>query len=48
MRIGEYDMNCEFIKENAKLYGLEAVNVIGSPIKGGDGNIEFLALFILK
>lgn len=39
---------CESIKETARLYGLEMMNIIQSPIKGGDGNVEFLALFVLN
>lgn len=38
---------CEFIKEKAKEYGFENISVIDSPILGGDGNKEFLALFKL-
>ena len=33
------------IIDNAKLYGLKCVGFTQSPIAGGDGNIEFLALF---
>ena len=36
---------CEKIKECAKIYGLENVSIIDSPILGGDGNKEYLALF---
>lgn len=39
---------CEDIKQNASIYGLECIKIIDSPIKGGDGNKEFLALFKLK
>ena len=39
---------CEEIKETAKLYGLQCIKIIDSPIKGGDGNKEFLALFKLQ
>lgn len=39
---------CENIKENALIYGLECVKIIDSPIRGGDGNKEFLALFRLN
>lgn len=36
---------CEKIKEKALEYGLEVVKIIDSPILGGDGNKEYLALF---
>ena len=36
---------CEKIIECAKIYGLENITVIDSPILGGDGNKEYLALF---
>lgn len=36
---------CEAIKENAKIYGLNNIKIIESPILGGDGNKEYLALF---
>lgn len=39
---------CESIKENALIYGLECIKIIDSPIRGGDGNKEFLALFRLN
>ena len=35
----------EKLREDAKKYGLEMLKVIPSPIEGGDGNVEFLALF---
>lgn len=35
----------ERVKDAAKLAGLEFCDLIRSPIKGGDGNIEFLATF---
>ena len=31
--------------ENAKLFGLNSRGVVESPIKGGDGNIEYLTVF---
>lgn len=34
--------------EQASLYGLENVGVIVSPIRGGDGNVEFLSCFKYK
>ena len=34
--------------ESAALYGLKSSGVIPSPIQGGDGNIEFLAIFRLE
>ena len=36
------------IEKNAKAYGLVLESVIESPIRGGDGNKEFLGLFIKK
>lgn len=36
---------CRKIAESAKGYGLENIEIIPSPIEGGDGNKEFLALF---
>jgi 23S rRNA (cytidine1920-2'-O)/16S rRNA (cytidine1409-2'-O)-methyltransferase len=33
------------VNEAAKANGLEVVGVIESPIRGGDGNVEFLALY---
>lgn len=36
---------CKKICENAKLVGLENIEIIDSPILGGDGNKEYLALF---
>ncbi len=36
---------CEKIITTAKIFGLENISVIDSPIMGGDGNKEFLALF---
>ncbi len=36
------------ITNEAKLYGLELISVIPSPILGGDGNKEFLAYFRYK
>ncbi len=33
------------VTESAKVFGLERIALIESPIKGGDGNIEYLALF---
>ncbi len=36
---------CEKIKEIAETNGLICKNIIDSPIKGGDGNAEFLAHF---
>lgn len=39
---------CEDIKENALIFGLQCIEIIDSPIRGGDGNKEFLALFKLK
>ncbi|MBR5322816.1 MAG: TlyA family RNA methyltransferase [Clostridia bacterium] len=39
---------CENIKDVARIYGLQCIEIIESPIKGGDGNKEFLALFKLK
>ncbi len=39
---------CEKIKENARLFGLENLKIIESPILGGDGNKEFLGLFRLR
>ncbi len=39
---------CEDIKENAFVYGLQCIEIIESPIRGGDGNKEFLGLFRLK
>ena len=39
---------CEDIKANALIYGLECIKIVDSPIRGGDGNKEFLALFKLK
>lgn len=35
----------EKVKKEAALHGLECVKVIESPIKGGNGNMEYLALF---
>lgn len=35
----------ERVKEAAKLAGLEFCSLIRSPINGGDGNVEFLAMF---
>ena len=35
----------ERVKESARLAGLDFCGIMRSPIKGGDGNIEFLALF---
>ncbi|NLZ37122.1 MAG: TlyA family RNA methyltransferase [Clostridiales bacterium] len=35
----------ERCRESARLYGLNLMQTIVSPIKGGDGNIEFPALF---
>lgn len=35
----------EKVVENAKLFGLYSRGVITSPIKGGDGNTEFLTIF---
>ena len=35
----------ENIIENAKMFGLENISVVDSPILGGDGNKEYLALF---
>ncbi len=34
------------VKDAASLLGFECKNVIQSPIKGGDGNTEYLSLFI--
>jgi 23S rRNA (cytidine1920-2'-O)/16S rRNA (cytidine1409-2'-O)-methyltransferase len=36
---------CEQIKVKAKEYGFENLGIIDSPIYGGDGNKEYLALF---
>ena len=36
---------CEKICEMSKLFGLENIKIIDSPILGGDGNKEYLALF---
>lgn len=36
---------CAKIREESKLFGLEIIDIIDSPILGGDGNKEFLALF---
>ena len=36
------------VLQSAALYGFETVNVIPSPIEGGDGNREYLALFVKK
>ena len=33
------------VTENAKLFGLTPREVIASPIKGGDGNVEYLTVF---
>ena len=38
---------CEKIKDCSKIYGLEVVKIIESPILGGDGNKEYLAHFVL-
>ena len=36
---------CEKVKEKAHEFGLEIIKIIDSPILGGDGNKEYLALF---
>ena len=36
---------CDKIVAQAKFYGFDCVDIIDSPILGGDGNKEFLALF---
>ena len=36
---------CEKIVECSKIYGLENIAIVDSPILGGDGNREYLALF---
>ncbi len=33
------------LEETANIYGLKLVSTVKSPIKGGDGNVEYLALF---
>lgn len=38
----------EKVIENAKLFGLVSRGVIESPIKGGDGNTEYLTVFDFK
>ncbi len=42
----DIDRVIKFIKEEAKIYGLNMTGLIESPILGGDGNKEFLACFI--
>ena len=37
----------ERILSTARLYGFEPLGTCESPIEGGDGNVEFLACFIL-
>ncbi len=34
--------------ESARLYGLNCINTVQSPIKGGDGNTEYLSFFIFR
>jgi len=36
---------CQKVKETAAAFGLINKGIVRSPIQGGDGNIEFLALF---
>lgn len=38
----------EAVKKEAQVYNLEFINIIDSPILGGDGNKEFLAYFEYK
>ncbi len=38
----------ETIREKAEMYGLFCHRVIPSPIRGGDGNIEYLAVFLKR
>lgn len=39
--------NClEKLRSDALSVGLKMVNIVTSPIKGGDGNIEYFALFV--
>jgi 23S rRNA (cytidine1920-2'-O)/16S rRNA (cytidine1409-2'-O)-methyltransferase len=35
----------EEVSESARLLGLKMSGVIESPVRGADGNLEFLALF---
>ena len=44
----ERERTVQRVLEQAKLQGFTALSVIPSPITGGDGNIEYLAHFVLN